>query len=196
MRRSTRKTKPLHAVATEDAVERPSPEHAEAPAIETAPDSLTEEPAVTALDDEAVAAAVEDSAAEAPAAENVAAADQDAEVVAQAEQPEPEPGARAGAFVFNPNSRATRFVWKIDAAGRFSEVSSEFAEAVGPHAADIIGTPFTDISALFNLDPEGKISEALARRDTWSGKTINWPIEGTSLAVPVDLAACPPTPKP
>ncbi len=26
-------------------------------------------------------------------------------------------------FVFNPNSRATRFVWKIDAEGRFSEVS-------------------------------------------------------------------------
>lgn len=182
---------PLHAVATEDAVERPSPEPAEAPAIEATPDSLTEEPAVAALADEAVAAAVGDSPAEAPAAETVAAAGQDAEVVAQAEQPEPEPGAKAGAFVFNPNSRATRFVWKIDAAGRFSEVSSEFAEAVGPHAADIIGTPFTDISALFNLDPEGKISEALARRDTWSGKTINWPIEGTSLAVPVDLAALP-----
>ncbi|KRB49764.1 PAS domain-containing sensor histidine kinase [Rhizobium sp. Root708] len=95
------------------------------------------------------------------------------------------------AFVFRPNSRATRFVWKIDAEGRFSEVSDEFAEAVGPHAADIIGVAFSDLAALFNLDPEGKIAEALARRDTWSGKTINWPIEGTSLAVPVDLAALP-----
>jgi PAS domain-containing protein len=93
--------------------------------------------------------------------------------------------------VFKPNSRATRFVWKIDAEGQFSEVSGEFAEAVGPHSADIIGVAFSDIAALFNLDPEGKIAEALARRDTWSGKTIHWPIEGTSLAVPVDLAALP-----
>ncbi|MDF0695229.1 PAS domain S-box protein [Rhizobium sp. MC63] len=94
-------------------------------------------------------------------------------------------------FVFRPNSRATRFVWKIDAEGRFNEVSHEFAEAVGPHASAIIGSAFSDIAALFNLDPEGKLSEALARRDTWSGKTILWPVEGTSLVVPVDLAALP-----
>ncbi|MDC9832294.1 ATP-binding protein [Rhizobium binxianense] len=104
--------------------------------------------------------------------------------------PAPELAAEPG-FVFRPNSRATRFVWKIDAEGRFTEVSHEFAEAVGPHASDIIGTAFGDIAALFNLDPDGKLSEALARRDTWSGKTILWPIEGTSLVVPVDLAALP-----
>ncbi|PDV84877.1 PAS domain-containing sensor histidine kinase [Rhizobium sp. H4] len=99
--------------------------------------------------------------------------------------------ARETGFVFRPNSRATRFVWKIDAEGRFNEVSHEFAEAVGPHASAIIGSAFSDIAALFNLDPDGKISEALARRDTWSGKTILWPVEGTSLVVPVDLAALP-----
>ncbi|WP_416065494.1 ATP-binding protein [Rhizobium sp. ZK1] len=98
---------------------------------------------------------------------------------------------RKSSFVFKPNSRATRFVWKIDAEGRFSEVSHEFAEAVGPHASNIIGSAFSDVAALFNLDPEAKLSEALARRDTWSGKTIYWPIEGTSLVVPVDLAALP-----
>ncbi|TAX58894.1 PAS domain S-box protein [Rhizobium leguminosarum] len=101
-------------------------------------------------------------------------------------QLEAEPG-----FVFRPNSRATRFVWKIDAEGRFNEVSHEFAAAVGPHASDIIGSAFGDVAALFNLDPDGKLSEALARRDTWSGKTILWPVEGTSLIVPVDLAALP-----
>jgi hypothetical protein len=94
-------------------------------------------------------------------------------------------------FVFRPNSRATRFVWKIDAEGRFNEVSHEFADAVGPHASDIIGSAFSDVAALFNLDPDGKLAEALARRDTWSGKTIYWPVEGTSLVVPVDLAALP-----
>ncbi|MGZ2482195.1 PAS domain S-box-containing protein [Rhizobium pisi] len=104
--------------------------------------------------------------------------------------PAPQLAAEPG-FVFRPNSRATRFVWKIDAEGRFNEVSHEFAEAVGPHASDIIGSAFSDIAALFNLDPDGKLAEALARRDTWSGKTILWPVEGTSLVVPVDLAALP-----
>lgn len=95
------------------------------------------------------------------------------------------------AFVFSQNRRATRFVWKIDAEGRFSEVSSEFAQAVGPRAADINGVAFSDLAALFNLDPEGKIGELLKKRDTWSGKTIYWPVEGTRLVVPVDLAALP-----
>lgn len=104
--------------------------------------------------------------------------------------PEFAPAEPAG-FVFKPNSRATRFVWKIDAEGRFNEVSHEFADAVGPHAANIIGVAFTDIAALFNLDPDGKLADALAKRDTWSGKTIHWPVEGTSLVVPVDLAALP-----
>ncbi|MBB4116286.1 PAS domain S-box-containing protein [Rhizobium sp. BK226] len=104
--------------------------------------------------------------------------------------PAPELAAEPG-FVFRPNSRATRFVWKIDADGCFTEVSHEFAEAVGPHASHIIGSAFGDVAALFNLDPDGKLSEALARRDTWSGKTILWPVEGTSLVVPVDLAALP-----
>ncbi|GAA3060935.1 two-component system sensor histidine kinase PdhS1 [Rhizobium viscosum] len=130
--------------------------------------------------------------AEAPVAEQVEPAASVAENFAAApvvsEAPESAP---KSSFVFRPNSRATRFVWKIDAEGRFSEVSHEFAEAVGPHASNIIGSAFSDVAALFNLDPESKLSEALARRDTWSGKTIYWPIEGTSLVVPVDLAALP-----
>ena len=94
-------------------------------------------------------------------------------------------------FVFNPNSRAIRFVWKIDADGRFSEISEEFATAVGPNAADITGQRFSDLADRYHLDPGNTISELLKRRDTWSGKTIYWPVEGTSLQVPVDLAALP-----
>lgn len=94
-------------------------------------------------------------------------------------------------FVFRPTGRATRFVWKIDAQGCFSEISHEFAEAVGPHATKVIGVAFAEIATRFNLDPEGKIAELLAKRDTWSGKTIHWPVEGTTLVVPVDLAALP-----
>ncbi|MBB3592444.1 PAS domain S-box-containing protein [Rhizobium sp. BK529] len=134
-----------------------------------------------------------EASAEAPAAERVEPVTSLAENFAAAPVAPGAPAAAAkeSGFVFKPNSRATRFVWKIDAEGRFSEVSHEFAEAVGPHASNIIGSAFSDVAALFNLDPEAKLSEALARRDTWSGKTIYWPIEGTSLVVPVDLAALP-----
>ncbi|KQS90989.1 MULTISPECIES: ATP-binding protein [unclassified Rhizobium] len=102
-----------------------------------------------------------------------------------------EPVPATDGFVFNPNSRAIRFVWKIDADGRFSEISEEFATAVGPNAADVAGQPFTDLAERFHLDPDNTIGDLLKRRDTWSGKTILWPVEGTSLQVPVDLAALP-----
>lgn len=102
-----------------------------------------------------------------------------------------EPAPATDGFVFNPNSRAIRFVWKIDADGRFSEISEEFATAVGPKAADVAGQPFTDLAERFHLDPDNTIGDLLKRRDTWSGKTILWPVEGTSLQVPVDLAALP-----
>ncbi|HTO29735.1 MAG TPA: PAS domain S-box protein [Pararhizobium sp.] len=94
-------------------------------------------------------------------------------------------------FRFNPNSRAIRFVWKIDADGRFSEISGEFATAVGPKAADVGGRSFTELAERYHLDPDHTIGELLKRRDTWSGKTILWPVEGTSLHAPVDLAALP-----
>lgn len=106
-------------------------------------------------------------------------------------EPETEQAGEGAPFVFDPNRRASRFVWKIDAAGRFSSISHEFAEAVGPKAANVEGMSFSDLAALFNLDPDGKIAELLNRRDTWSGKTIFWPVEGTSLTVPIDLAALP-----
>ncbi|WP_299866282.1 ATP-binding protein [uncultured Hoeflea sp.] len=94
-------------------------------------------------------------------------------------------------FVFDPAARPTRFVWKIDRDGAFSEVSPEFAAAVGPHAADIVGRSFPDLARVFNLDPDHVIADLLSRRDTWSGKTVYWPIQGTDLVTPVDLAALP-----
>ena len=124
------------------------------------------------------------------AAEPVPADTSEPPVVAT-EDPQNSQVSQDGPFVFSRARRASRFVWKIDAEGRFSEVSGEFAEAVGPHAADINGVAFSDLAALFNLDPDGKIGELLKKRDTWSGKTIYWPAEGTSLMVPVDLAALP-----
>ena len=111
---------------------------------------------------------------------------------ASAEDAAPEQAAPAApAFRFNPDAKPARFVWKINREGAFSEVSPEFAEAVGPNAADIIGRRFSDLARVFNLDPDHVIEDALNRRDTWSGKTVLWPIQGTDLVTPVDLAALP-----
>ncbi|MHB2266998.1 ATP-binding protein [Aliihoeflea sp. PC F10.4] len=84
-----------------------------------------------------------------------------------------------------------RFVWRTDANGRFKEVSPEFIRAVGANAADIIGRSFGDVATVFGFDLDGEISALLERRDTWSGRTVFWPVEGHALKVPVDLAALP-----
>ncbi len=155
---------------------------ADVPAAEevTAVDALPEPEAV----DTAAPQAVQDREAPLPDATELTAED------LPANAPVAEPVLAEG-FVFQRDSRAIRFVWKIDGEGQFTEVSKEFAAAVGPHAADVVGMAFSDLAALFHLDPDGKITELLNKRDTWSGKTIWWPVEGTSLTVPVDLAALP-----
>lgn len=167
--------------ALESAAEIVEPtESVEEPQLAEVPPQRLEEPEeapeASVLEDAAVDVQ-EDVAAE--AADNTAA-------VASEEIKQP-----ASGFVFNRQGRPIRFVWKIDAEGRFSEISDEFAAAVGPQASAISGARFVDVAARFDLDPEGKIGDLLSRRDTWSGKTIFWPVEGTSLTVPVDLAALP-----
>ncbi|TWF53415.1 ATP-binding protein [Neorhizobium alkalisoli] len=197
--------------ATEAVTAEAENESAELPiSDETAPE--LEEEAISLMAEEPAAPGEEDSSALIPTVspeDEETALDADADV-AFVEPAAPEPqavpadeplhAATASAvdapsdtenFSFRSEARATRFVWKIDATGHFTEVSSEFAATVGPHAADIIGMAFSDMAALFHLDPEGRIIELLNKRDTWSGKTIWWPVEGTSLIVPVDLAALP-----
>ncbi|MGB7432285.1 MAG: ATP-binding protein, partial [Ahrensia sp.] len=73
----------------------------------------------------------------------------------------------------------------------FREVSPEFVNAVGARSADILGRDFEQVAKRLKLDPDGEILSSLQRRDTWSGKSVFWPIENTDLRVPVDLAALP-----
>ncbi|PLX36095.1 MAG: PAS domain-containing sensor histidine kinase [Hyphomicrobiales bacterium] len=94
-------------------------------------------------------------------------------------------------FVFVPGDRPARFVWQMDVESRFTYVSTELAAAVGPRAADLVGRSWAEIAAEFDIDRDGKVARALARCDTWSGVTIDWPVDGTDLRVPVDLAALP-----
>ena len=108
-----------------------------------------------------------------------------------AEKPAATTPAEHPKFVFDPDRRPTRFVWKIDAEGCFNEISREFSETVGPNAADVEGRKFSDVAQVFNIDPDHTIADLLRKRDTWSGKTVMWPVQGTDLRVPVDMAALP-----
>lgn len=112
-------------------------------------------------------------------------------VVAEEPSAEPATSADADAFRFEPLARSVKFVWQMDADRRFTLISDEFAAAVGPAAADLVGRSWNDISTDFAIDDDGTIAGLLARRDTWSGRTVLWPIEGTALRLPVDLAALP-----
>jgi PAS domain S-box-containing protein len=116
-------------------------------------------------------------------------AHQDQAKAADAEQPADEPAAAVEAA--QRNAAPVRFVWRTDADGRFSSVSQEFADALGQPAADVVGRRFKDVATTFGLDPSGEISGLLERRDTWSGRSVWWPLSGTDLKVPVDLAALP-----
>lgn len=93
--------------------------------------------------------------------------------------------------LFERETAPVRFVWRTDAEGNFSAISPEFAHAVGEAAADIVGRKFREVATRFGFDPNGEIAGLLERRDTWSGRSVLWPVSGTDLRIPVDLAALP-----
>lgn len=95
------------------------------------------------------------------------------------------------AFQFNPDAPPARFIWKIDADTAFTELSPEFSATLGAGAADVIGRNFGDVARVFGFDLDREIAGLLDKRDTWSGRRIFWPVEGTSLRTPVELAALP-----
>src|SRR5690606_22535917 len=127
----------------------------------------------------------EDAPAEAH--RSMEAAEVEAELEKPAEAAHPEPQKDAGSLSAAP----ARFVWRTDAEGRFSQISPEFVQAVGEEAADILGRRFREVANAFGLDPSSDISGLLERRDTWSGRSVMWPVAGTNLHIPVDLAALP-----
>jgi hypothetical protein len=68
-----------------------------------------------------------------------------------------------------------RFVWDMDADGRFTIASDEFVAIIGARAA-LLGRPWGDIAAELKLDPQEQVANAVASRETWSGITVSWPI--------------------
>jgi PAS domain S-box-containing protein len=79
-----------------------------------------------------------------------------------------------------------RFVWQMDPDGRFTLGNDEFAQAMGPRSAALIGRPWREITVALGIDLAGKVEQAIASRETWSGIHVAWPLDGA--AAPVDVA--------
>ncbi|MBR0708642.1 PAS domain-containing protein [Bradyrhizobium liaoningense] len=89
-----------------------------------------------------------------------------------------------------PRQHPLRFLWQMDADGRFVLASSDFIRLMGAHTAAGFGRPWREIADQFSLDPEGRVAQALESHDTWAGITVNWPADGGE-HLPVELAGLP-----
>ena len=83
-----------------------------------------------------------------------------------------------------------RFMWQMDPEGRFSLGSDEFTRLIGTHTAAGFGRLWSEIADVFGLDPDGRVLKAVATRDTWSGITLDWPVDGGG-RLPVELSGLP-----
>ena len=102
------------------------------------------------------------------------------------ESPAPEP--KAG-----PEQRRhpLRFVWQMDAGGRFFLDSEEFAALLGSAAQDISGRTWSGLNAEFAIDPEERVARAVAARETWSNILVSWPAEGDGERIDAELSGLP-----
>jgi PAS domain S-box-containing protein len=92
--------------------------------------------------------------------------------------------------VSEPRQQPLRFVWAMDQEARFTVISQEFIALVGQPTAARLGRSWGEIAAALGLDPQAQVMKAFATHDTWSGISLNWPVEdGGSLAV--ELAGLP-----
>jgi PAS domain S-box-containing protein len=160
------------------------------------PANSGEAPAEFALIEEASAQqepAVEPAAENEPPGSDSSSHEPSAVVEAAADESTP-PQARAPSWLDEPAPESRRhplrFLWQMDAEGRFSLGSEEFTRLIGARTAAGFGQLWSEIAQSFALDPEGRVLKAVATRNTWSGITLNWPADGGG-RLPVELSGLP-----
>ena len=84
-----------------------------------------------------------------------------------------------------------RFVWQMDADGRFVVGSDEFVALVGPRTMAAFGRKWSDIAAELKLDPDDQVARAIESHETWSGITLSWPVDEASERLPIELSGLP-----
>ncbi|MCA6103517.1 histidine kinase dimerization/phospho-acceptor domain-containing protein [Bradyrhizobium australafricanum] len=177
---SSGETAAVEEPLSEALIEVPTETHAEEPAPESAPD-----PAETANTRETSALPAD------PVPSPYAIADTPQPVA------EPEPATLAPvpppSWLDEPlpvRRHPLRFMWQMDHEARFSLGSDEFTRLIGLHTAAGFGRLWSDIAESFGLDPEGRVMQAFASHDTWSGITLHWPVDGGG-RLPVELSGLP-----
>ncbi len=110
-----------------------------------------------------------------------------ADAVAPASQQVPPTEDRALAERRHP----LRFVWQMDAEGRFAVGSDEFIELVGPRTMASFGRKWSEIAAELKLDLDNQIARAISTRETWSGIVVSWPVDEANERLPVELSGLP-----
>lgn len=89
------------------------------------------------------------------------------------------------------DGKTVRFLWRTDAADKITEITPPLAEVVGAAAADLLGRDFGDVAKYLERELKGPLSLAFAKRATFSGIEVLWPIAGAAAAVPVSLGGVP-----
>jgi PAS domain S-box-containing protein len=84
-----------------------------------------------------------------------------------------------------------RFVWHMDADGRFGVGSDEFVELAGPHTSAALGRPWSEIAAELKLDPTNQVARAVASQETWSGIVVPWPVDDCAEPLLIELSGLP-----
>ena len=105
---------------------------------------------------------------------------------------EPAPAAEPSKTPATQSKRSpSRFVWQLDADGKFTNVSPDLADAVGTAHTAKTGEDWPSLVARAGIANTDALFASVKRRDTWSGVSVLWPVAGTETARPVDLAALP-----
>jgi len=84
-----------------------------------------------------------------------------------------------------------RFTWQMDEHGHFSLGQDEFTRLIGTRTAAAFGRPWLEIAETLDLDPDRRVADAVATRESWSNIIVNWPADGTGARLPVELSGLP-----
>ena len=119
-----------------------------------------------------------------------AAADEPPATETIAHAPPPAIEAFAGQPVPQARRLPLRFTWQMDREGRFTLGTDELLGLIGPRTTAAFGRPWREIAETFGFDPAGRMMQAFATGTTWSGITLNWPVDGGG-TLPVELSGLP-----
>jgi PAS domain S-box-containing protein len=84
-----------------------------------------------------------------------------------------------------------RFTWAMDAEGHFSFGAGEFTKLIGAQTAAAFGRLWSEVNDALALDPENRMAQAVATRETFSNILLQWPADGLSARLPVEMSGLP-----